>query len=204
MDTVTKEAVRGRRRRAGLARRGLRESTGQRKAGRQGRRPSPQHARLAGHVEPRRSRHVCRTTEAIRLTNTRQLARRSETGSTNPTTGAARGGEGMTLSPRAPASAHTRGFDIGPRPTATVSGWGQAGSSTAHLAGCLAGCRTPSQTRRRSPARVGHSSPSPLSAYQHLEPSRQVSRHATGRHCRPRWKTPVRHLWHTLSLQQEL
>ena len=69
MDTLWKEAARGRQRRAGLARRGSRESAGQRKAGRRERRPSRQHTRLAGHVELRRSRRVCRGTAARRLTN---------------------------------------------------------------------------------------------------------------------------------------
>lgn len=66
---MRKEPARGRRHRAGLARRGLRESAGQRKAARRDRRPCPQHARLAGQFELPRRRRVCRATAARRLTN---------------------------------------------------------------------------------------------------------------------------------------
>ena len=191
MDTVTKEAARGRRRRDGLARRGLRESAGQRKAGRRGRRPSAQHARLAGHVELRRSRRVCRATEARRLTNIRPPARCSEPGSINPTTRAARRGQGVTVSKRAPVSAHARGFDIDPRPTPTVAGMDQGGSSTAHLTGRLVGRRGLAGGARPTPRTPPLSDPHHRSAHISISSAvGSVSRHAIGRDDWLRWKTP--------------
>ena len=117
-------------------------------------------------------------------------ARCSESGSIHPTTEALRWGDGT------PVPAHACGLDIGPRPRATVVNGhrnsvtsGHRKSDTlrpaAHLAGCMDGCRTPSRTRRSSLANVWDAlpvrSPSPLSTYQHLARSRQMSRLATGR-----------------------
>ncbi len=70
MDTVRREAAPGRQRGADLARRCMRKSAGQQKAGWRDERSSRQHSRLAAFVALRRSRRASRRTEAKQLTDT--------------------------------------------------------------------------------------------------------------------------------------
>ena len=231
MDTVRKEAAR--RRRAGLARRGLRESAGQRKAGRREATVSPtcavsgacrawtkppcvsyhgseavdEHRQLAasnvstqdwavatqpGWVcwmtrKPEKTgmvsgRPVCSPPGRVALSLVRSTRRRGR-----------QEGEMGRPCPKARPYLRTRADSIsvpGQRPPSQAGV--RRGASTAHLAGCMVGCRHRRGLAGGARPNVWHAppvgSPSPLSAYQHLERSRQVSQLATGRDYSLQWQ----------------